>query len=74
MLLTTPITCTLEIMPSGWWITFPHDSNAGILLSEPDEQERFLADRGLSIEEATQVPLVSSWDFYQQACSFLPPF
>jgi hypothetical protein len=74
MTLTIPLSCQLKITQIGWWISFPHDSKAGILLADPDEQADFLADRGVSIEEAIQVPLICSWEFYQQACSFLPPF
>jgi hypothetical protein len=74
MTLTIPLSCNLKVTQIGWWISFPHDSKAGILLTEPDEQQLFLADLGVSIEQATKIPLTCSEALYQRACSFSPPF
>jgi hypothetical protein len=69
-----PIPCRLEVTKAGWWLSFPLDPRAGLLLFDPDEKSAFLADRDLSIAEATTKTLYCSQEQYEQACYFPPPF
>lgn len=76
------VSCKIKKTPGGWYVTFPQNPKAGLLLNETAEQIQFLTDcdipavdtdldRIFRMFEIHQCP--STW--YDKACTFKPyPF
>jgi hypothetical protein len=74
------IACQVAAQPLGWLVTFPLDSNAGLVFFSDSEKITFAKSCNidlpsedilyLDLDEIQQCP--EHW--YQQACEFQPPF
>ncbi len=73
--------CTVEQKPSGWYLTFPHNRQAGLILSDRTEQIEFLNDCGIPaidpdldrIFRMFKVHQCSTF-WYAKACEVKEPF
>jgi hypothetical protein len=79
---TSPLlSCRLEQKPTGWYLTFPQNLQAGLLLSDRQEQVEFLTgcgipavdtdlDRIFRMFQVHQCPTI----WYDRACKVNDPF
>jgi hypothetical protein len=74
------INCQVAAQPAGWYVTFPSNKTAGLVLFTDLEKADFV--NSCQIDLAGEDPLLVNLDeieqcpeyWYTQACQFQPPF
>ena len=72
--------CQVAPQPMGWYLTFPHDSHAGLVLFSDSEKADFVTS--CQIDLAGEDPLLVELAeiehcpeyWYDRACEFAEPF
>jgi hypothetical protein len=44
------VSCIVATTPAGWYVTFPADPSAGLLLNYREEKQRFARDCGIDLD------------------------